>query len=65
MALGAPAAAAPAPSEPVYDGEGRLVETPFAPPEGAARLTEEQATAILLRFPKVADWIERLSLIHI
>ena len=32
---------------------------PFAPPAGAARLTEKQATNILLRFPKVANWLER------
>ena len=32
---------------------------PFAPAAGAARLTEKQATEILLRFPKVADWLDR------
>ena len=32
---------------------------PFVPPAGAARLTEKQATEILLRFPKVAKWLER------
>ncbi len=53
------AGAATAPAEPVYDEEGRLVEVPFAPPAGAARLTEKQATEILLRFPKVADWLDR------
>jgi hypothetical protein len=35
------------------------VQTPFAPPAGAARLSERQATRILLGFPKVADWLER------
>ncbi|MBA3476699.1 MAG: hypothetical protein H0T10_08110, partial [Actinobacteria bacterium] len=59
LALSAPGAAATAPVEPVYDGEGRLVETPFVPAAGAARLTDEQATEILLRFPKVADWLDR------
>ena len=54
-----PAGAATAPSEPVFDEDGRLVETPFVPAEGAARLTEEQATRILLRTEKVADWLER------
>ena len=53
------ASAATAPAEPVYDEQGRLVEVPFAPPAGAARLTEKQATDILLRFPKVADWLDR------
>ncbi|MBA3348123.1 MAG: hypothetical protein H0T13_06145 [Actinobacteria bacterium] len=66
--LAAPAAGGTAPTTataatsataPVYDDEGRLVETPFAPPEGAARLTEQQATDILLRDPKVSDWLDR------
>jgi hypothetical protein len=57
--VAAPAKAAPAPVEPVYDEQGRLVQTPFAPPAGAARLTEKQATEILMRFPKVADWLDR------
>ncbi|MBA2384160.1 MAG: hypothetical protein H0V68_05795 [Actinobacteria bacterium] len=32
---------------------------PFAPPSGAARLTEEEATEILLRDPKVERWLDR------
>ena len=63
LAAPAPAAAtATAPAgvtAPVYDDEGRLLEAPFAPPEGTARLTEEQATQILFRHPKVADWLDR------
>ena len=59
----APAAAATTPSgtvtEPVYDADGRLIQTPFVPSSAAARLTEAQATRILLRYPKVADWLER------
>jgi hypothetical protein len=43
----------------VYDEDGRLVETPFAPPAGAERLTEEEATEILLRVPKVERWLGR------
>ena len=43
----------------MFDQDGRLVETPFVPAEGAARLTEEQATAILFRDDKVADWLDR------
>ena len=43
-----PPPAAAAPSRARLRRQGRLVETPFAPPEGAARLTEEQATEILL-----------------
>jgi hypothetical protein len=57
LAIAAPAAAAP--SEPVFDEDGRLVETPFVPAEGAARLTEEQAVRILFREDKVADWLDR------
>lgn len=59
LLLAAPAGAATAPTEPVFDEDGRLVETPFVPAAGAARLTEEQATRILLRAEKVADWLER------
>lgn len=57
LALVAPAAAAP--TEPVFDEDGRLVETPFVPAEGSARLSEESATAILFRNGKVADWLDR------
>jgi hypothetical protein len=35
------------------------VQTPFVPPADAAALTEQQATRILLRHPKVARWLER------
>ncbi len=59
LALASPAGAATAPSEPVYDGQGRLVQTPFVPPADAAELTEAEATRILLRNPKVARWLER------
>jgi hypothetical protein len=46
---------------PVYDSEGNLVETPFVPPEEDAepQLTEAKAVALALRFPKIADWVER------
>jgi hypothetical protein len=43
----------------VFDNDGRLVETPFVPSEGDARLTEEQAVAILFRDDKVAAWLDR------
>jgi hypothetical protein len=45
----------------VYDSEGNLVQTPFVPPEEdrERRLTERQATALVMSFPKVADWVER------
>ena len=59
LALAAPAGAATTPTEPVFDSEGRLVETPFVPSEGAARLTENEAVRILFRDEKVADWLDR------
>jgi hypothetical protein len=59
LALAAPAGAAAAPTQPVFDEDGRLVETPFVPADGAARLTEQQATRILFREDKVADWLDR------
>jgi len=52
-------AAAPAPDRPVYDGEGRLVETPFVPAAGAGRLTETQAVVVFRRHDKVQDWLAR------
>jgi hypothetical protein len=57
--VGAGAATTAPPEGPVYDEEGRLVEAPFVPPGGGARLTERQATDILLRHPKVEDWLAR------
>jgi hypothetical protein len=59
LALVPAGAGAPAPTAPVYDDEGRLVGTPFVPAPDAARLTEEQATQLALRHPKVADWLDR------
>jgi hypothetical protein len=52
------AAAAPA-AAPVYDGQGRLVDTPFAPVAVKPSLTEAKATAILLAAPKVKSWVGR------
>jgi hypothetical protein len=56
----APAAGAQATGT-VYDSKGNLVQTPFVPPEDRVepRLTEAKATALALRFPKIADWVER------
>jgi hypothetical protein len=61
LVLAAPAGAAPAPTAPVFDEDGRLVETPFVPAGGAARLTDEQAVRILFRNPKVEDWLDRYA----
>jgi hypothetical protein len=54
----APAAGAAPPAH-VYDGQGRLIETPFAPSPPKASLTEAKAIAALLSVPKVASWIGR------
>jgi hypothetical protein len=59
-ATAARAAAAPAgPTSPVYDEDGRLVDTPFAPAEGEPHLTEGGAIDRLLADPQVADWLGR------
>jgi hypothetical protein len=54
-----PAAFAAGPKNPVYDSNGRLVQTPFAPESAGPRLTKQRATAIFLRDDKVADWLSR------
>jgi hypothetical protein len=59
LALAPTGAAGQAPSAPVYDDEGRLVQTPFVPSPDAARLSEAAATRIALSHPKVADWLDR------
>jgi hypothetical protein len=58
LALAAPAAAAQ-PTAPVYDSDGNLVDTPFAPRPEAPRLTEERATELFLEHPKAASWLDR------
>ena len=59
LAFAAAAAADTAPTAPVYDGQGRLVETPLAPAAGTPRLTEDDVEARFLRHPKVARWLDR------
>ncbi|MDQ3823563.1 MAG: hypothetical protein M3321_10020 [Actinomycetota bacterium] len=54
-----PVAYAATPTAPVYDSEGRVVETPFAPVRPPAALTEKRATDIFLHHPKVVDWLKR------
>lgn len=58
-ALAAPAQAATTVTAPVFDGKGRLVQTPLAPPPGTARLTKQRALALVLAEPKVRDWLAR------
>jgi hypothetical protein len=59
LAAAPAASAATTPTLPVYDKFGHVIETPFAPPTGQQRLTEQGATAIFLAAPKVADWLRR------
>ena len=59
LALAGTAQAAKAPTAPVYDEQGRLVDTPFAPTRGGPRLTEQRATRFFLDDPKVEDWLDR------
>jgi hypothetical protein len=59
LALAPAAGAETTPTRPVYDAQGRLVQTPFAPARDRPKLTKERATAIFLRDDKVADWLER------
>jgi hypothetical protein len=59
----APAAAAATttavPAAPVFNGQGRLVQTPLVPPATASHLTKARAFAIFRRDPKVASWLSR------
>ena len=58
LAHAAPAAT-PTAVGPVYDAEGRLVETPFAPSDAKPRLSEDAVVRAFRGVPKVADWLER------
>ena len=59
LLLAPSAGAADPPAPPASDRGGRLVEEPFAPVTGAARLTERVAVARFLEEPKVARWLDR------
>jgi hypothetical protein len=59
LALVPAADGATTPTRPVYDAQGRLVQTPFAPARERPKLTKQRATAIFLREGKVADWLDR------
>jgi hypothetical protein len=59
LALAPAAVAAPAPSAPVYDAQGRLIETPFAPRTPPPTLTKKRAAGVFLQHPKVSAWLER------
>ena len=44
---------------PVFDGNGHLIQTPFAPSPNAAHLTKAHALAVTEQDPKVAAWLTR------
>src|ERR671937_337364 len=50
-------AATTTPTAPVYDSKGRLVQTPYAPPN-SARLTKKKASDIFLHNHEVAHWLK-------
>ncbi len=61
IALGAlavaPAALAAAPTVPVYDSRGHVIDTPFAPLPEKPHLTKARSKQIFLAHPKVARWM--------
>jgi hypothetical protein len=63
LAAAAPAAAKtpPAPTAPVFNQNGRLVQTPLVPPRtfGGPHKTKQQVLRIFERDPKVAAWLAR------
>jgi hypothetical protein len=59
LALVPAARAATTVTAPVYDGKGRLIQTPLAPPANAAHLTPARALALVEKDPKVAAWLSR------
>jgi hypothetical protein len=46
-------------TEPVYDGQGHLIQTPFVPPPSSARMTEHEALAVARADGKVKAWLTR------
>jgi hypothetical protein len=44
---------------PVFDGNGHLIETPFAPSPNAAHLTKAHVLKVVEQDPKVAAWLAR------
>jgi hypothetical protein len=52
-------AATPTAVGPVYDPQGRLVETPFAPSATEPRLSEGAVVRAFREVTKVADWLDR------
>jgi hypothetical protein len=57
--LAAPAARAAAPTAPVYDAKGHLIQMPFVPSQAGPKLTRKKAADIFLHDAKVVDWLKR------
>jgi hypothetical protein len=55
----AAAAATTTPTAPVFDGSGRLVQTPLVSPPATPRLTKQQVMRRFEADPKVAGWLDR------
>ena len=53
------AIAATTPTAPVFDGQGRLVQTPFVPAVNAPHLTKQRALTVFEANGKVAAWLAR------
>jgi len=59
LALAPAANAVTTPTAPVFDGKGRLVQTPFAPALGTAHLTKKHVLAVFEANPTVSAWLGR------
>jgi len=59
LAPAAVAATGTTPTAPVYDGSGRLVQTPFVPAQTTPRLSKERVLALFEADHKVAAWLSR------
>jgi hypothetical protein len=46
-------------TSPVYDEQGRLIETPFVPAAPEPTLTAERAIELALANPKIDEWVSR------
>ncbi len=59
LAFAATASAATTPTGPVFDGKGRLVQTPFAPSPSTPHLAKHRALVLFEANRKVAAWLSR------
>jgi hypothetical protein len=59
LAFAATAAGATTPTGPVFDGNGHLVQTPFAPSPSTPHLAKHRALVVFEANPKVAAWLSR------